>query len=116
MSKTKYLHDLHRAYKNENQAKKDRCRSNYKNMPEQRWREVMAAHNRRVQRQRRRSVGKSNKFGVRRLVFGLVCYLMEFERMHSFIRSNKNPEPINITYQIDDIKSETTLNNRECIL
>ncbi|EJF8031377.1 hypothetical protein M9M37_001840 [Escherichia coli] len=112
MSKTTYLHDLHQAYKNENNVKRDRCRSNYKNMPEQRWREVMAAHNRRVQRKRRRSVGKSNKFGVRRLVFGLVSALMEFALLCKFIRLNKKPEPINITYQIDDIKSETTLNNR----
>lgn len=89
MSKVTFLNDLHTAYKNEILAKQERCNSPYKNMPKERWFEVCEAHNRRVKRQCHRSVGKSNKLGVRRTARGMAGFLREIQMWSEICRNNR---------------------------
>ncbi len=72
MSKSTDVHDLLTAY--QKQARKIPAKGVYAS--KQRQQEVQAAHTRKVMRQRKRSVGKSNKLGFRRraeTMAALIC-------------------------------------------
>ncbi|OCJ30613.1 hypothetical protein [Serratia sp. 14-2641] len=79
MSKATYLNDLTRAYERERNVKWQAANSPYKHMPKKRWQEVVEAYNRKQIRKCRRSVGKSNKLGVRRTALGMVRWLNHLE-------------------------------------
>ncbi len=77
MAKFTYLADLNAASFSELQVRQRRCQSVYKNLPTERWLVVCEAHNRRVIRKARRSVGKSNKLRCRRTPKGICAFLNE---------------------------------------
>ncbi|AXW87782.1 hypothetical protein CKQ53_12925 [Lonsdalea britannica] len=89
MSKKTYLHQLNEAMRIERESRHHKARATYKNKPKDRWLEVVNAHNRRLTRQCRRSVGKSNKLGVRRTAKGMCMYLNEIQSWSLIFRSNR---------------------------
>lgn len=89
MSKSTYLDELNEAYRIEYESRWRNCNAPYKNMTKSRWLEVSGAHNRRVMRQARRSVGKANRLGVRRTARGMRAYLNEIHMLSSICRNNR---------------------------
>lgn len=87
MSKVTYLPQLNEAMRIERESRHRKARATYKNKPKDRWLEVVNANNRRVFRSCRRSVGKSNKLGVRRTAKGMCVYLNEIQSWSLIFRS-----------------------------
>lgn len=85
MAKSTDVHDLLTAY--QKQARKIPAKGVYAS--KQRQVEVQAAHTRKVLRKRRRSVGKSNKFGFRLTAEMRVAMICEMNFIASFCRSNR---------------------------
>jgi len=86
MTKSSDVHDLLTAY--QKQARKIPAKGVYSS--KQRREEVQAAHTRKVMRQRRRSVGKSNKLGERRRAEVLAAMICEMNFWALVCRSNRN--------------------------
>lgn len=86
MAKFTDVHDLLTAY--QTQARKVPARGVYAS--KQRRDEVLAAHARKVIRQRKRSVGKSNKLGGRRRAEVLAALICEMNFWALVCRSNRN--------------------------
>ncbi len=93
MGKVSYLKDLTDAYMSERVSKWEECNSPYKNKPLDRWIEVTKAHNRKVVRKHRRSVGKSNRLGSRRTALGMVRSLNYLNAMSEICRRNRQAHP-----------------------
>ncbi|BAS41977.1 hypothetical protein KOJKO3_c3963 [Klebsiella oxytoca] len=91
MAKSSDVHDLLTAY--QKQARKIPAKGVYSS--KQRREEVQAAHTRKVLRQRRRSVGKSNKLGERRRAEVLTAMICEMNFWALVCRSNR--KQVNIT-------------------
>lgn len=89
MSKVTFLDDLHKAYVAELTVRRERTHAPYKNMHKDRWIEVCNTHNRKMIRSNRRSVGKSNKLGVRRTAKGMCGFLMEINMWATICRNNR---------------------------
>lgn len=89
MGKVSYLKDLTDAYMAESVSKWEKCNSPYKNKPRNRWIEVVNAHNRKVIRKHRRSVGKSNRLRARRTALGIVSGLNYLNSMSEICRRNR---------------------------
>lgn len=85
MAKFTDVHDLLTAY--QNQARKVPAKGVYAS--KQRRNEVQAAHARRVIRQRKRSVGKSNKIGGRRRAEVMAALICEMNFWALVCRSNR---------------------------
>ncbi|WP_370443323.1 hypothetical protein AB9D58_16195 [Klebsiella michiganensis] len=85
MAKSSDVHDLLTAY--QKQARKMPAKGVYSS--KQRREEVQAAHTRKVLRQRRRSVGKSNKLGERRRAEVLTAMICEMNFWALVCRSNR---------------------------
>ena len=85
MAKSSDVHDLLTAY--QKQARKIPAKGVYASR--RRQIEVQAAHARKVMRKRRRSVGKSNKFGFRLTAEMRVAMICEMSFIASFCRSNR---------------------------
>lgn len=85
MAKSSDVHDLLTAY--QKQARKIPAKGVYSS--KQRREEVQAAHTRKVLRQRRRSVGKSNKLGERRRAEVLTAMICEMNFWALVCRSNR---------------------------
>lgn len=85
MSKSTDVHDLLTAY--QKQARKIPAKGVYAS--KQRQQEVQAAHTRKVMRQRKRSVGKSNKLGGRRRAEVVVALICEMNFWALVCRSNR---------------------------
>lgn len=85
MAKSSDVHDLLSAY--QKQARKVPAKGVYAS--KQRRDEVQAAHTRKVLRQRKRSVGKSNKLGCRRQAEVLVAMICEMNFWALVCRSNR---------------------------
>lgn len=90
MSKVTYISDLHDAYIAELAVRRERTQAPYKNMHKDRWIEVCNAHNRNKIRSGRRSVGKSNKLGIRRTAKGMCGFLMEINMWAMICRTNRS--------------------------
>ncbi|ECJ3227563.1 hypothetical protein FP993_19505 [Salmonella enterica] len=90
MSKPTYLNDLIHAYRVQKDAIQERCQSVYKSRPKDRWVEVCNAHNRRVIRQAKRSIGKSNRNKCRRTGVGMAHFLIEVQMWSTICRNNRN--------------------------
>ncbi|EIX9050889.1 hypothetical protein MLE16_001564 [Klebsiella oxytoca] len=86
MTKFTDVHDLLAAY--QKQARKVPPKGIYAS--KQRRDEVQAAHTRKVMRQRKRSVGKSNKLGFRRRAETTAALICEMNFWASLCRSNRN--------------------------
>lgn len=86
MTKSSNVHDLLSAY--QKQARKIPAKGVYSS--KQRREEVQAAHTRKVLRQRRRSVGKSNKLGGRSRAEVLVAMICEMNFWALVCRSNRH--------------------------
>jgi ribosomal protein S20 len=89
MAKVTYLDELNKAWRSEYNSRRKRCHSSYKYGDKDRWVEVCNAHNRRVMRQARRSVGKSNKLGCRRTARGMCAFLNEIQMWSTICRNNR---------------------------
>ncbi|OKP30174.1 hypothetical protein [Serratia fonticola] len=89
MSKVTFLDDLNKAYMAELTVRRKRACAPYKNMHKDRWTEVCNTHNRKMIRSNRRSVGKSNKLGVRRTAKGMCGFLMEINMWAMICRNNR---------------------------
>lgn len=89
MAKATYLNDLLKAYEAERTAFRMKTFSTYKNKSQDRWGEITIAHNRKLIRRCRRSVGKSNKLGVRRTVLGRAKALHDINVMSHVCRGNR---------------------------
>ncbi|CNJ04125.1 Uncharacterised protein [Yersinia aldovae] len=89
MGKVSYLNELTDAYMSEGANQREKCSSQYKNLPPVRWLEVMKAHNRKAMRKERRSAGKSNRLGARRTAIGMVRYLNYLNAMSVTCRRNR---------------------------
>ncbi|HDG1685477.1 MULTISPECIES: hypothetical protein [Kluyvera] len=85
MTKSSDVHDLLTAY--QKQARKVPAKGVYAS--KQRRDEVQAAHTRKVLRQRKRSVGKSNKLGCRRRAEVLTAMICEMNFWALVCRSNR---------------------------
>ncbi|EPL5251114.1 hypothetical protein LM902_002247 [Klebsiella oxytoca] len=85
MAKSSDVHDLLTAY--QEQARKIPAKGVYSS--KQRRDEVQAAHTRKVMRQRKRSVGKSNKLGGRRRAEVLAAMICEMNFWALVCRSNR---------------------------
>ncbi|HFS7512784.1 TPA: hypothetical protein ACH1Q0_004366 [Enterobacter roggenkampii] len=85
MAKFTDVHDLLTAY--QKQARKVPAKGVYAS--KQRREEVQAAHTRKVLRQRRRSVGKSNKLGCRLMAEMRVAAICEMNFWALVCRSNR---------------------------
>ena len=85
MAKSSDVHDLLSAY--QKQARKIPAKGVYASR--RRQIEVQAAHTRKVLRKRRRSVGKSNKFGFRLTAEMRVAMICEMNFIASFCRTNR---------------------------
>ena len=90
MSKVTYLDGLNKAHNDERDSRHRNARAPYKNRGNDRWLEVCNAHNRRVIRKAKRSVGKSNKNGVRRTAMGLRGFLNELNMWSQVSGGNRN--------------------------
>lgn len=90
MSKPTYLNDLIHAYRVQKNAIQGRCQSVYKSRPKDHWVEVCDAHNRRVIRQAKRSIGKSNRNKCRRTGVGMAHFLIEVQMWSVICRNNRN--------------------------
>ncbi|MFP7605593.1 MULTISPECIES: hypothetical protein [Serratia] len=100
MSKATYLDALEKAHRIEQASRQLKAWAPYKNRGKDRWIEVCNAHNRKAQRKARRSVGKSNKVGIRRTAKGMCGFLNELNMLSQICRSNrqwlaKNREAVN---------------------
>lgn len=100
MSKVTYLDALEKAHRIEQASRQLKAWAPYKNMSKDRWIEVCNAHNRKAQRKARRSVGKSNKVGIRRTAKGMCGFLNELNMLAQICRRNrqwlaKNREVVN---------------------
>jgi hypothetical protein len=89
MSKATYLDELNDAHRIERESRHRKARSPYKNKSNDRWLEVCNAHNRRVIRKAKRSVGRSNKNGVRRTAMGMRAFLNELNMLSQICRKNR---------------------------
>lgn len=89
MGKVTYLDELTKAWQKEYRFRRKRCHSPYKNSDKIRWIEVCNAHNRRVMRKARRSVGKANKLGCRKTVRGMCSFLNEIQMWSTIRRNNR---------------------------
>ncbi|MDZ7320708.1 hypothetical protein N4G41_03575 [Kosakonia sacchari] len=85
MAKSSNVHDLLIAYRK--QARKVPTKGVYAS--KQRQQEVQAAHTRKVMRQRKRSVGKSNKLGCRLTAEIRVSLICEMNFWALVCRSNR---------------------------
>lgn len=85
MAKSTDVHDLLSAY--QKQARKIPAKGVYASR--RRQIEVQAAHTRKVLRKRRRSVGKSNKFGFRLTAEMRLAMICEMNFIASFCRTNR---------------------------
>lgn len=85
MSKSTNVHDLLTAY--QKQARKIPAKGVYAS--KQRRNEVQAAHTRKVMRQRKRSIGKSNKLGFRRRAETTAALICEMNFWALVCRSNR---------------------------
>lgn len=85
MAKFTDVHDLLTAY--QKQARKIPPKGVYAS--KQRQQEVQAAHTRKVMRQRKRSVGKSNKLGFRRRAETTAALICEMNFWALVCRSNR---------------------------
>lgn len=85
MAKSTDVHDLLTAY--QQQARKIPAKGVYAS--KQRQQEVQAAHTRKVLRQRRRSVGQSNKLGCRRRAEVLAAMICDMNFWALVCRSNR---------------------------
>ncbi len=85
MAKSSDVHDLLTAY--QKQARKIPAKGVYAS--KQRQVEVQAAHTRKVLRKRRRSVGKSNKFGFRLTAEMRVALICEMNFWALVCRTNR---------------------------
>lgn len=85
MAKSTDVHDLLTAY--QKQARKIPAKGVYAS--KQRQQEVQAAHTRKVMRQRRRSVGKSNKLGCRLTAEMRVAVICDMNFWALVCRSNR---------------------------
>ncbi|MCO6575875.1 hypothetical protein KFU41_15080 [Escherichia coli] len=85
MTKSTDVHDLLTAYKK--QARKIPAKGVYAS--KQRQQEVQSAHTRKVMRQRKRSVGKSNKLGFRRRAETTAALICEMNFLALVCRSNR---------------------------
>lgn len=84
-NKTTNVHDLLTAY--QKQARKIPAKGVYAS--KQRRQEVQAAHTRKVMRQHKRSVGKSNKLGFRRRAETTAALICEMNFWAMVCRSNR---------------------------
>ncbi|XOQ10951.1 MAG: ANR family transcriptional regulator [Serratia liquefaciens] len=89
MSKVTYLSALNKAHLIEQISRRDKARAPYKNKDKDRWLEVCNAHNRKATRKARRSVGKSNKIGIRRTAKGMCGFLIELNMLTQICRTNR---------------------------
>lgn len=89
MSKATYLDELNEAHRIERASRHRNARAPYKNKGNDRWIEVCNAHNRRVIRKAKRSVGKANKNGCRRTAMGLRGFLNELNIWAQFTGGNR---------------------------
>lgn len=87
MAKATYLDELLRAYELEWIYRLDKTGSIYKNKNPNKWIAVAAAHKRKAIRRRRRSVGKSNKYGVRLTASSMALALREMNMLAAVRRS-----------------------------
>lgn len=87
MAKATYLNDLLKAYRAEQSVRWVRTNSPYKNMSKSRWLDVMNAYNRKVLRKQRRSVGKSNKYGVRLTASSMALSIREMNMLAAVRRT-----------------------------
>lgn len=100
MTKFTDVHDLLTAY--QKQARKVPAKGVYSS--KQRRDEVQAAHTRKVMRQRKRSVGKSNKLGGRRraeVLAALICEMNFWALVCRSNRQNANPSEEIVVVGID---------------
>lgn len=88
MSKFTDVHELLTAYKK--QTRKIPAKGVYAS--KQRQQEVQAAHTRKVMRQRKRSVGRSNKLGFRRRAETTAALICEMNFWALVCRSNRKQE------------------------
>lgn len=89
MSKATYLNDLLDSYHTQKKAIQKRCKSVYKSRPKDRWIEVCNAHNRRVIRHAKRSIGKANRNKCRRTAEGMAGFLIEVQMWSEICRNNR---------------------------
>lgn len=89
MSNATYLDGLNKAHTAERDSRHRNARAPYKNKGSDRWLEVCNAHNRKVIRKAKRSVGKSNKNGMRRTAMGLRGFLNELNMWAQVIGRNR---------------------------
>lgn len=89
MSNATFLDGLNKAHTVERDSRHHNARAIYKNRGNDRWVEVCNAHNRRVIRKAKRSVGKSNKNGMRRTAMGLRGFLNELNMWAQIIGRNR---------------------------
>lgn len=86
MAKATTIIELSKAYARQRHALTERSRPMYKD--KRRWREVVNANRRRWERQRRRSVGKSNRLGFRFTAPFRVGVMCENDMWAEIIRNN----------------------------
>ncbi|AQT55396.1 MULTISPECIES: hypothetical protein [Serratia] len=89
MSKQTYIEDLQHSHLQELQARRYRTFSPYRHRGNDRWLEVCNAHNRNVMRKARRSIGNSNKIGVRKTGKGMCGFLLELKMWAQFVNGNR---------------------------
>lgn len=89
MSKATFLEALNEAHRIELASRHRKAQATYKNKPKSRWLEVVNAHNRRVIRHSKRSVGKSNQLGCRRTAKGMCAFLNEVQMSSTVFRANR---------------------------
>lgn len=89
MSKVTYLSALNKAHLIEQISRQSKARAPYKNKDKDRWLEVCNAHNRKATRKARRSVGKSNRIGIRRTAKGMCGFLIELNMLSKICRTNR---------------------------
>lgn len=90
MSKQTYIEDLNHSYLKERQARCLRTFSPYKDRDNVRWLEVCNAYNRNQTRKALRSVGKSNKLGIRKTGEGMCGFLLELKMWSGFAGRNRD--------------------------
>lgn len=86
MAKATYLNDLIKAYRTEQNIRWVRANAPYKNMSKSRWVEVMNARNRKVLREQRRAVGKSNKYRHRLTASSMAFGIYEANNLAALLR------------------------------
>ncbi|WFZ22184.1 hypothetical protein NFK58_12790 [Citrobacter portucalensis] len=90
MAKVTFLHELAIIYTEKKRAQGEKAYSTYKNKPDTlHWTQVVNARNRKIMRQIRRCVGKSNRLRARATAYGCVATMSEVDLCGRICRNNR---------------------------